>query len=196
MPEAKKTLAARLATAVKMHRLSPDARLAGVLVALQAIGMTEYLPQHGVGGAFFGAYLSPQSITWQGDLNYVTYRPGLFRNAPFIRPGEQSAPAEAAVEKIRVLVRDGVGILLSSLSGLPVRVLVPPTNTRSEDELNELVLAAVPPPFRVLIPSVHFGLLSVAFLRRSTSTTRSYATTGHSLSRRTMAAQSWARSPN
>jgi hypothetical protein len=167
MPDSKKDLAARLVTAVRRHKLPPEARLAGALVALQSIGITDYLPQHGVGGAFFGARVTSDGVTWQPDLCYLTYPPQVFQSAPFIKFGDtkKEIPTTKAIETVRVLVRDGAGILLSSLGSPRGRVLIPPTSDRTEDEWQEIVLTAVPPPFRILLPNQHFGVLSTMYTK-------------------------------
>jgi hypothetical protein len=144
--------------------LPVDARLAASLVALQTIGITTYLPQHGVGGAFFGAYVSQVGVRWQPDLMYLTYPPNLFDNTPIVRDGDDLAavPETRAVEKVRVVVRDGAGIVLSSLADPPGRILLPPTDTRPVEEWEQMVRRQVPEPFRLLVPSRHIGLLSRA----------------------------------
>jgi hypothetical protein len=163
LPAAKKDLAASLVTAVRQHGLPPDARLGCALVALQSIGITEYLPEHGVGGAFFGARVTRTGVVWQPDLGYLTYRPGMFRSAPIIHDGDitTQVPATSAIEKVRVLIRNGAGIVLSSLGSPPARLLIPPTTENTEEEWQQIVLAAVPPPFHLLVPSEHMGLLNV-----------------------------------
>jgi hypothetical protein len=118
-----------------------------------------------VGGAFFGARVTQAGVVWQPDLGYLTYRPGMFRSAPIIKDGDITTPipATSAVEKVRVLVREGAGILLSSLGSPAGRLLIPPTVERTDDEWQQIVLAAVPPPFRLLVPGEHTGLLSVSY---------------------------------
>jgi hypothetical protein len=161
LPEPKRALASLLVGTVRKHGLPPEARLAGALVALQAMGITEFLPQHGVGGAFFGAYVSPAGVQWQPDIAYLIYPPGEFPKGRIIKPGEakRDIPVASDVEKVRVLVRDGAGILLSSLGSPRGRVLIPPTSDRSEDDWEKIVLDAVPPPFPLIVPSRHYGFL-------------------------------------
>jgi hypothetical protein len=165
MPDDKKDLAARLVSVVRAHPLPPEARLAASLVALQSVGITEYLPQHHVGGTFFGARLARDGVHWQADLCYLTYSPRTFRGSVFIEEGDNTTvvPPADGVEKVRVLVRDGAGILLSSLGQPRGRVLIPPTSDRTEAEWKQVVLVAVPPPFRMLVPSRHVGLLSTQY---------------------------------
>jgi len=163
LPREKRMLAVQLVTAVRQHNLPAEARLAAALVVLQSMGITEYLPQHRVGGAFFGAYASRDYVVWQPDLDYLMYRPGTFTDATAIRPGDQDMPPTRAIAKVRVLVREGAGILLSSLGSPAARLLIPPTSERSEAEWEAFVLAAVPPPFPLVVPGSHIALLSTCF---------------------------------
>lgn len=167
LPDDKHKLAAKLVRVVRRQELPAEARLGCTLVALQALGITDYLPQHRVGGAFFGAMLTSSGLVWQPDLAYLTYGPGAFKRSVFLEPGTK-APRElpsGSFEKIRVLVRHGAGILLSSLGSPAMRVLLPPTPSRSDDEWARIVLAAVPPPFHVVVKSRHFGLLSTRYTK-------------------------------
>jgi hypothetical protein len=163
LPDEKTTLAAQLVNSVLQHGLTADARLAASLVVLQSMGITEYLPQYGIGGAFFGAYVSHERVVWQQDLDYLTYTPDAFASAPIVDHSDPNItiPSTSAIGKIRVLVRDGAGLLLSSLGSPAARLLIPPLSERTEAEWKDIVLAAVPPPFRLTAPSRHTGLLSV-----------------------------------
>jgi hypothetical protein len=167
MPPDKKDLAAQLIGVVRKFNLRPEARLACTLVALQSLGITEYLPQHGVGGAFFGARVTADGVVWQPDLCYLTYPPGMFAGAPLVTANDTRTeiPSTSAAQMVRVLVREGAGILLSSLGKPRGRVLIPPTSGRSQAEWEAVVLNAVPPPFHLLVQGAHFGLLSTRYTK-------------------------------
>ena len=59
----------------------PKNRLACLVCNLQSYGINFYLLEHGVGGAFFGAYVSSTEIHWQGDILFLLYTFGAdFKN--------------------------------------------------------------------------------------------------------------------
>ena len=60
----------------------PTRQLAIVLGLLQSLGINTNLLDQSVGGAFYGAYIDSNGITWQGDALYIVRQPGEFWTLP------------------------------------------------------------------------------------------------------------------
>ncbi len=163
LPAAKQKAASDLLWAIRAHGMFPEERLAASLVLLQGTGITDYLLDHGVGGAFFGAWRSTSGARWQPDLNYFVYPPGVFVQSPVILREELmevALPPIVGLEKVRVLIRQGAGIVLSSMVNPLGRIFIPPNSKNSDAEWRDIVLAATPPPFPLVVRSRHYGFLS------------------------------------
>jgi hypothetical protein len=61
---------------------NPSRLLASVLGTLQSLGVNSNLLDQGVGGAFYGAYVTAREICWQGDVLYVVKQPGEYWTLP------------------------------------------------------------------------------------------------------------------
>lgn len=162
LPGLQAALATRLVNTVRTYPLPPDARLAGSLVALQSIGIREYLPAHNVGGAFFGARVSADGVHWQPDINYLIYPTGGFRSALVGEPSGTTAelPQHGGIEKVRVLVREGGAAVISSVGAPAARLMFPPLGARTKAEWDEFAKSAFPSPSRLLVHGQHVGLLN------------------------------------
>lgn len=55
------------------HPLHVERIFSQLVAALQSYGVHDYLPQHGVGGAFIAAWVTPDGVRWQGDHLYVIH---------------------------------------------------------------------------------------------------------------------------
>ena len=55
------------------HPLHAERIFSQLVSALQSYGVHDYLPQHGVGGAFVAAWVTPEGARWQGDHLYVIH---------------------------------------------------------------------------------------------------------------------------
>ncbi len=59
----------------RLH-LPPRSQLACLLSVLQSYGVENYTLEDGAGGAYCGAYASPQETKWQDDIGFCIYRRG------------------------------------------------------------------------------------------------------------------------
>jgi hypothetical protein len=162
MAPAKRSAVETMVERIRAHGLPPAARHAAVLVFLQAGGITEYLFEQGIGGTFFGVRRSAEGVEWQPDVVYFVYPPTTFGHAPVVTDDETDLVTyhRDDLGTVRVLVRQGAGIVLSSLGNPGRRAFLPPTSGRSIKEWQSIVLEAVPPPFEQVVPSDYYGFLN------------------------------------
>lgn len=165
LPNDKKAAAARVVSRIRDHGLPPEARLAAALVHLQAGGILDYLLVHGVGGTLFGARANLHGVHWQPDLMYFVYASGDFANTPIVADNSSRPEGlkNSRLGLVRVLVRQGSGIVLSSLGNPRGRMFIPPGRRLTEQEWQSIALEAVPPPFELIAPVRHYGFLSTTF---------------------------------
>lgn len=76
LPEAHRSLMLRLVNVALVNLDAPPAVcIAVVLTALQSMSINEILPAFGVGGAFFGAFVDRNGVTWQQTMVYGVHAP-------------------------------------------------------------------------------------------------------------------------
>lgn len=164
LPERRKAGAAHLISVIRSHGLPPEGRLAAAIALLQAGGITDYLPAYGVGGTLFGARTNLAGVTWQPDMMFFVYPPKLFGESPILR--DEDTPTFSAGDRlgmVRVLVRRGAGIVLSSLGHPKARVFIPPAPPLTELQWRDVAVAAVPPPFELIASCRYYGFLNTGF---------------------------------
>jgi hypothetical protein len=66
------SLIAKIATSTEV----PGRQLASVLGLLQSFGVNQNLFDDGVGGAFYGGYVTATEFKWQSDILYIIRQPG------------------------------------------------------------------------------------------------------------------------
>lgn len=159
LPATCRGIAAQSVAALRETGFDSSSVLMSALVLLQSLGISNYLPQHGVGGAFFGVQLtSTGDVIWQDDICYYVYRPALFSN---VSPGELKD--EEDILRVRCQVRDSLGLITSSLANAnTMKVLVPPGYRRPEERFRHV---ASDPALELgvwSVPTCHVGLLDTA----------------------------------
>lgn len=120
-------------------KLEDDVVLVTALAYLQSLGVSNYLIETGVGGAFFGASIDMSGIRWQPDISYLLYDPRSFANVvPVARseqpPDPQADRVDTTLGKVRCAVRKDAGVICTSVAEPGVRVLVPATSTETPAE--------------------------------------------------------------
>lgn len=55
------------------HPVHIERMFTNIVALLQSYGIHDYLPQHGVGGAFVAAWVTPTGARWQGDHLYLIH---------------------------------------------------------------------------------------------------------------------------
>lgn len=76
LPEAHRSLVLRIVNTILSNiKAPPEVAIAVVLTALQQMGINEVLPSFGVGGAFFGAYVTRRKVIWQQSMLYCIMNP-------------------------------------------------------------------------------------------------------------------------
>jgi hypothetical protein len=131
-------------------------------VHLQATGVLSYLFEYGVGGALFGARLSERGTAWLPDIVYFIYNPGTFSQSPLVDAhlDVDALKPPVGLQYVRVLMREGAGIVLSSLGQPPRKAFIPPGKGFSDERWQQIILAAAPPPFELVVPCSYWGFLS------------------------------------
>jgi hypothetical protein len=119
--------------------LADDVVLVTVLAYLQSLGVSNYLIETGVGGAFFGASIDVVGIRWQPDVSYLLYDPRSFSNVVTVARSEQLPEPHAdrvdtSLGKVRCAVRKDAGVICTSVAEPGVRILVPATSTETRAE--------------------------------------------------------------
>jgi hypothetical protein len=138
--------------------VASEARLVAALSVMQALGLTNPMTSYGIGGAFFGARHTQGRIAWQPDVTFLIYSTGVLAPAPDAVVGLRASYAPPGLETARSMVRAEGGIVVSSLSELRGRVLIPATTQLSLEEWQHIVAEA--PQEALAHPSRYHSILN------------------------------------
>lgn len=92
-----------LRQSIHSGRHSPQSILICITAILQSLGIHDYLPSEGVGGAFVGVCVSDGGVEWQPDALFLVHAP---------------MPTEGEIFGTGVFIRDQVLCLISSAIGV------------------------------------------------------------------------------
>lgn len=95
---------------LKKADLDSSALLACALGLFQSYGIHNALLQHGVGGAFVGAFVDASGFHWQPNLGYLLFTPG--------------QPDFSEYAGVFLFVRDDVAVVRSVLADGPPRIFI------------------------------------------------------------------------
>ena len=100
---------------IRKFPCTPELRQMIAAVYMQSMGIAEFLPSQGIGGAFWSARLSHGECYWQSDITYIIYTPGSFVPAPNDNSSASAIYQTASADMVRCLIRDGIGFVISSV---------------------------------------------------------------------------------
>ena len=121
-------------------RNTPDIKLALAVASMNALNITEHLTSSFIGGAFFGARISPQGVHWQQDMTLLLYDPRLFDGRKYHVVHDEGS----GIERIFICVRENSGLVFSSILSDRGRLLPPPWPARSVLEWQQVAHNAFP----------------------------------------------------